>query len=89
MVAGCGTVFRGGREERQGLIGEDPIIAVKELTHGMGGSVDVESTPGEGTRFTVRMPRAAADVFTDGLPAPNREQTQRGNDATVKSEAQR
>jgi len=54
----------------------------------MGGSVEVESTPGQGTSFTVRMPRAADDVFTDGLPAPNREQTKRGDDTTVKSEAQ-
>ena len=55
----------------------------------MGGSVDVESTPGQGTSFTVRMPRASGDVFTDGLPAPNREQTRRGEDTTAKSEAQR
>jgi two-component system sensor histidine kinase BaeS len=65
------------------------LSIVKELTQGMGGSVDVESTPGQGTTFTVRMPRAAGDVFTDGLPAPNHEQTRRGEDATVKSEAQR
>ncbi len=65
------------------------LSIVKELTQGMGGSVDVESTPKQGTRFTVRMPFAAGEVFTDGLPAPNREQTKRGDDATVKSEAQR
>src|SRR5436190_19503278 len=65
------------------------LSIVKELTQGMGGSVDVESTPGQGTSFTVRMPRAAGDVFTDGLPAPNREQTRRGEDTTAKSEAQR
>jgi two-component system, OmpR family, sensor kinase len=64
------------------------LSIVKELTQGMGGSVDVESTPGQGTRFTVRVPPAARDVFTDGLPAANREQTESGDDATVKSEAQ-
>jgi two-component system, OmpR family, sensor kinase len=64
------------------------LSIVKELTRGMGGSVDVESTPGHGTRFTVRLPRAG-EGFTDGLPAPNGDQTKRGDDATVKSEAQR
>jgi signal transduction histidine kinase len=64
------------------------LSIVKELTQGMGGSVDVESTPGQGTSFTVRMPRATGDVLTDGLPAPNREQTKRGDDTTVKSDAQ-
>jgi two-component system OmpR family sensor kinase len=65
------------------------LSIVKELTQGMGGSVDVESTPGQGTTFTVRMPRAAGEVFTDGLPSPDREETKRGDDATLKSEAQR
>jgi two-component system, OmpR family, sensor kinase len=65
------------------------LSIVKELTQGMGGSVGVESTPGRGTRFIVRMPRATGDGFTGGLPAPNRDQTQRGDDVTVKSEAQR
>jgi two-component system sensor histidine kinase BaeS len=62
------------------------LSIVKELTQGMGGSVDVESAPERGTRFTVRVPR---EGFTDVLPAPNRDQTKRGHDATVKSEAQR
>jgi two-component system sensor histidine kinase BaeS len=65
------------------------LSIVKELTQGMGGSVDVESAPGRGTRFTVRVPRGAGDGFTDGLPAPNHDQTQRGDDVTVKSEAPR
>jgi two-component system sensor histidine kinase BaeS len=62
------------------------LSIVKELTQGMGGSVDVESAPERGTRFTVRVPR---EGFTDVLPAPNRDQTKRGHDASVKSEAQR
>jgi two-component system, OmpR family, sensor kinase len=61
------------------------LSIVKELTQGMGGSVDVESTPGRGTSFTVNLPRGGG--FTDGLPAPNRDQTRHGEDATVKSEA--
>ncbi|MGN6429495.1 MAG: sensor histidine kinase [Gaiellaceae bacterium] len=65
------------------------LSIVKELTQGMGGSVDVESAPGRGTKFTVRLPHTSGDVFTAGLPAPNRDQTKRGHDTTVKSEAQR
>jgi len=52
------------------------LSIVKELTQGMGGSVDVESTPGQGTRFTVRLPAAPGDDFTDGSRPPNRELTQ-------------
>jgi signal transduction histidine kinase len=34
------------------------LALVKELTEAMGGSVAVESTPGEGSCFTIRLPRA-------------------------------
>jgi two-component system OmpR family sensor kinase len=63
------------------------LSIVKELTQGMGGTVDVELTPRHGTRFTVRLPRAGGG-FTDGLPAANRDLTQAGDDEsaeTVKS----
>ena len=57
------------------------LSIVRELTRGMGGSVEVESEPGRGTRFTVRLPNAG---FTDGLRAANRQLTQPGNDASAK-----
>jgi two-component system, OmpR family, sensor kinase len=52
------------------------LSIVKELTQGMGGSVDVETTPGQGTRFTVRLPGADGDDFADGSRAPNTGLTQ-------------
>jgi signal transduction histidine kinase len=51
------------------------LSIVKELTQGMGGSVEVDTTPGKGTRFTVRLPDAHGQDFTDGSRAPNRELT--------------
>lgn len=35
------------------------LAIVKELTEAMNGTISVESTPGEGTRFTLRLPGAA------------------------------
>ena len=55
------------------------LSIVKELTQGMGGSVEVETTPGQRTRFTVRLPGAGTTDFTDGSRAPNRELTQAGD----------
>jgi signal transduction histidine kinase len=37
------------------------LALVKELAEAMGGSVEVTSTPGEGSCFTVRLPRASTD----------------------------
>ena len=59
------------------------LSIVKELTQGMGGAVAVESTPGRGTRFTVRLPAAG---FTDGLPAANRDLTESGDDQSAESD---
>jgi two-component system, OmpR family, sensor kinase len=52
------------------------LSIVKELTQGMGGTVEVEANTGNGTRFTVRLPSGHSGDFTDGSPAPNRELTQ-------------
>ncbi len=38
------------------------LALVKELTEAMGGSVAVESTPGEGSCFTIYLPRAGDDT---------------------------
>jgi signal transduction histidine kinase len=40
------------------------LALVKELTEAMGGSVAVESAPGEGSCFTVRLRLAATYEFT-------------------------
>jgi two-component system OmpR family sensor kinase len=58
------------------------LSIVKELTTGMGGSVEVESREGgaSGTRFTVRLPQP--DGFTDGLPGPNPALTEVGQHGT-------
>jgi len=48
----------------------------------MGGSVEVETTLGHGTRFTVRLPGADGDDFTDGSRAPNTGLTQESDTAS-------
>jgi signal transduction histidine kinase len=59
------------------------LSIVKQLTEGMGGSVDVDSLPGRGTRFTVHLPGAG---FTDGLRAANRQLTEREDDASAETD---
>jgi two-component system sensor histidine kinase BaeS len=48
------------------------LAIVKELAEGMGGSVSVESEPGRGTRFTVRLPSAPRPAARTGEPALSR-----------------
>lgn len=50
------TRYRGERAVGTGL----GLAIVKQLVEGMGGVVEVTSSPGLATRFTVRLPRAAA-----------------------------
>ena len=63
------------------------LSIVKELTQGMGGSVEVAAAAGSGTRFTVRLrlPRTTQDGFTDGLPAVDKGLTGSGEDGTSNS----
>jgi len=60
------------------------LSIVKELTQGMGGSVAVETTTDKGTRFTVRLPGAVSQDFTDGSSAPNRELTHTADNTSQK-----
>src|SRR5205823_1579746 len=62
------------------------LSIVKELIQGMGGSVDVETTSGRGTKFTVRLPGADGLGFTDGLRAANRDLTPAGEAAVAESD---
>lgn len=56
------------------------LAIVKALAEGMGGSVEVESAPGELTVFTVRLPPAR---FTRVLPPANGHLTDANQDARV------
>ena len=52
----------------------------------MGGSVEVETAAGRGTRFTVRLPGADGEGFTGGLPAPNEDLTRATDDGVTESD---
>ena len=58
--------------EREGIEGAGVgLSVVKALVERMGGSVQVESTPGVGSRFEVRLPRHTGPVAPDdALPPP-------------------
>src|SRR5262249_26750613 len=45
------------------------LALVKELTEAMGGSVSVESVVGQGSCFTLLLPRAEAREYTQGQSA--------------------
>lgn len=55
------------------------LAIVKELTETMGGSVTVESVPGQGTCFTIRLPRLAMQPSPSSeQPLPRRPDVQAG-----------
>jgi len=57
--------------EREGIEGTGiGLTIVKALVVGMGGHVDVHSTPGMGSRFEVTLPRAPAGAEPASLPDP-------------------
>jgi signal transduction histidine kinase len=61
------------------------LSLVKELTEVQGGKVDVQSTEGQGTTFTVRLPYQKADPIAKPEPKAEEEITD-GDSRTVSSE---
>jgi signal transduction histidine kinase len=66
------------------------LALVKELTEVQGGKVDVQSTEGKGTVFTVRLPYKKAEALATPAPAvhkpANEETGDESEDGTVSSE---
>jgi PAS domain S-box-containing protein len=48
------------------------------IVHGLGGSIDVESRPGEGTRIRLRLPASGRARQTDAVPRPRGAPLRRG-----------
>ena len=61
------------------------LALVKELTEVQGGKVDVQSTEGQGTTFTVRLPYQKAEPIAKPAPVPD-EEIVNGDTRTVSSE---
>ncbi|GAA3208261.1 SpoIIE family protein phosphatase [Actinocorallia longicatena] len=51
------------------------LALVKELIGLHGGTIDAESTPGEGTAFTLRLPFGSAHLPADAITAPGGDET--------------
>jgi putative PEP-CTERM system histidine kinase len=73
---GCGMtasfiredLFRPFRSTKEGGYGIGAYEA-REIARSHGGSLEVESRPGEGSSFTIRLPRAPAAVLSTSFPA--------------------
>jgi signal transduction histidine kinase len=77
--------YRSDRARMQSATGSGLGLAlVKELTEAMGGSVSVESTPGQGSIFTVAVPRAA-DLTPDVSAPRQRKPSARPTPALTKT----
>lgn len=65
--------YRGASTRRQSATGSGLGLAlVKELTEAMGGRVAIESTPGQGSCFTIAVPRAAGGSSVKPAAVPTK-----------------